>query len=76
MPTKNNDSAPADTSTPTKTVEAWAHAKAHIPPERGDHIAPWEYRCALFARRWEPTTEVTELEYDAAIADVTGITLG
>jgi hypothetical protein len=50
-----------------RTVEAWAEAKKHLPQPFGQ---------ARMLARWITGSEVTEKEYDAAVAAVDTIRFG
>jgi hypothetical protein len=64
-----------------RAVEAWAAAKGHAPTTtdakgREQHNpASWQFAAAKANERWPLGAELTEAEYDAAIARAGAVTL-
>ena len=50
---------------PKRAVEAWAKAKNHT----------WQFAAARTHERWPTGVELTEAEYDQAVASATGVAL-
>jgi hypothetical protein len=63
----------ADETAPgLRAIEAWARDKGHLIDEKRGEFSHW-FIAAKFAARWGAGREVSESDFDAAIAHVQGI---